>query len=166
VVDKLMSRSFAVTWDYRCPFARNAHEHILTGLAGGADWNVRFLVFSLEQTHVQEGQPPVWEEPDRHPGLLANLAGVVVRDRDETNFAKVHRALFSARHDQALDLREREVVEKVLDQAGVDGPSVLSEVDQGWPLEALRAEHTDGSTVCPYSGFPPSSRVRKRSSSA
>ena len=26
--------SFAVTWDYRCPFARNAHEHVLTGLRG------------------------------------------------------------------------------------------------------------------------------------
>jgi hypothetical protein len=154
VVDKLMSRSFAVTWDYRCPFARNAHEHVLTGLAGGAQWDVRFLVFSLEQTHVQEGQPPVWEEPDRYPGLLANLAGVVVRDRDETKFPQVHRALFSARHDQALDLRERDVVEKVLDQAGVDGPSVLSEVDQGWPLQVLRAEHTDAVDRLSVFGVP------------
>jgi hypothetical protein len=154
VVDKLMSRSFAVTWDYRCPFARNAHEHVLTGLAGGAQWDVRFLVFSLEQTHVQEGQPPVWEEPDRYPGLLANLAGVVVRDRDETRFPQVHRALFSARHDQALDLRERDVVEKVLDQAGVDGPSVLSEVDQGWPLQVLRAEHTDAVDRLSVFGVP------------
>jgi hypothetical protein len=154
VVDKSMSRSFAVTWDYRCPFARNAHEHILTGLAGGADWDVRFLVFSLEQTHVHEGQPAVWEEPDRYPGLLANLAGVVVRDRDGVNFPKVHRALFSARHDQALDLREREVVEKVLDQAGVDGPLVLSEVDQGWPLEVLRAEHSDAVDRLSVFGVP------------
>jgi DSBA-like thioredoxin domain len=153
-VDNVMTRNFAVTWDYRCPFARNAHEHILTGLAGGADWNVRFLVFSLEQTHVQEGQPSVWEEPDRYPGLLANLAGVVVRDHDEANFPNVHRALFSARHDQALDLREREVVEKVLNQAGVDGPSVLSEVDQPWPLEVLRAEHTDAVDRLSIFGVP------------
>lgn len=47
--------SFAVTWDYRCPFARNAHEHVLAGLAGGADWNVRFVPFSLGQVHVEPG---------------------------------------------------------------------------------------------------------------
>jgi hypothetical protein len=36
---------FAVTWDYRCPFARNAHEHVLAGLADGADWDVTFVPF-------------------------------------------------------------------------------------------------------------------------
>ena len=36
-----MSRlSFDVNWDYRCPFARNAHEHLVAALAGGADWEV------------------------------------------------------------------------------------------------------------------------------
>ena len=27
---------FAVNWDYRCPFARNAHEHLVEGLDAGA----------------------------------------------------------------------------------------------------------------------------------
>ena len=27
--------AFSVTWDYRCPFARNAHEHVLAGLDAG-----------------------------------------------------------------------------------------------------------------------------------
>jgi hypothetical protein len=48
--------AFAVTWDYRCPFARNAHEHVLDGLAAGAEWDVTFLPFSLGQVHVV-GQP-------------------------------------------------------------------------------------------------------------
>ena len=26
------SSSFSVTWDYLCPFARNAHEHLITAL--------------------------------------------------------------------------------------------------------------------------------------
>ena len=42
-------RSFEVTFDYRCPFARNAHEHVLDGLEAGADWDVRFVPFSLSQ---------------------------------------------------------------------------------------------------------------------
>jgi hypothetical protein len=138
-----MKRSYAVTWDYRCPFARNAHEHILAGLESGADWDVRFLVFSLEQAHVEEGGTPVWEEPERHPGLAANLAGVVVRDRNPELFNTVHFALFAARHDQALDLRQPDVLRKVLDDAGAHGARVLSEIDAGWPLDVLKAEHTE-----------------------
>jgi hypothetical protein len=138
-----MSTSFAVTWDYRCPFARNAHEHLLTALEGGADWDVRFLAFSLDQAHIEEGEPAAWDQPDRYPGQVANLAGIVVRDRLPEQFLGVHRALFAARHDQALDLRDRDVLAKVLDQAGVDPGEVLAEVDAGWPLEVLKGEHTD-----------------------
>ena len=138
-----MSRAFSVNWDYRCPFARNAHEHLLAGLQAGADWDVRFVVFSLEQSHVEEGGTPVWDEPDRHPGLAANLAGVVVRDKQPEDFPAVHGALFTARHDQALDLRDRHILSTVLDEAGVDGKNILSEVDAGWPLEILKTEHSD-----------------------
>lgn len=49
-----MTTSFAVTWDYRCPFARNAVEHVLLGLEAGAPWEVRFAPFSLNQAHVRE----------------------------------------------------------------------------------------------------------------
>jgi predicted DsbA family dithiol-disulfide isomerase len=136
-------RTFSVNWDYRCPFARNAHEHLLAGLESGAEWNVRFVVFSLEQSHVEDGGIPVWDEPDRHPGLAANLAGVVVREKQPEDFLAVHGALFRARHDRALDLRDRQVLSGVLAEAGVDGEGVLSEVDAGWPLEILKAEHSD-----------------------
>ena len=137
-----VSTSFSITWDYRCPFARIGHEHVLTGLEAGADWDVTYVAFSLDQAHVEEGSTPVWEEPERYPGLTANLAGIVVRDHQPERFAAAHRALFSARHLEALDLRDRAIVAKVLDQAGVDGAGVLAEVDAGWPLEVLRDEHT------------------------
>ena len=139
-----MSVSFSVTWDYRCPFARIGHEHVLTGLEAGADWDVTYQAFSLDQAHVAEGGTPVWEEPDRYPGLLANLAGIAVRDRQADQFPAVHRALFTARHVQALDLRDRSILAKVLDDAGVDGAGVLAEVDAGGPLDVLRDEHTAG----------------------
>ena len=149
-----MSRAFSVTWDYRCPFARNAHEHLLEGLSGGADWDVTFLVFSLEQTHVEEGEPPVWEEPERHPGLLANLAGVVVRDRYPDQFPAVHHALFAARHNQGLDLREPSLVAGAIDAAGLDGAAVLAEVKEGWPLDVLRREHSDAVERLAVFGVP------------
>ncbi len=116
---------------------------MVTGLQGGADWDVTFRVFSLDQAHVEEGGTPVWDEPERYPALTANLAGVVVRDRMPGYFLDVHGALFAARHDHSLDLRERSVLVKVLDEAGVDGTGVVAEVDAGWPLDVLRAEHSD-----------------------
>src|ERR1700727_716780 len=123
-----MALSFAVTWDYRCPFARNAPEQPITALEAGADWDVRFLAFSLDQGHVEEGEPPVWDHPDRYPGLLANEGGIVVRDRFPEQFLTVHRAIFSARHVQSRDTRKREVMEAILGEAGVDSASVLAEI--------------------------------------
>jgi hypothetical protein len=149
-----MSTSFTVTWDYRCPFARNAHEYLLTGLEAGAPWDVTYSAFSLDQAHVAEGQTAVWDEPDRYPGLLVNLAGIVVRDRLPEQFPTVHRALFAARHDQGLDLRDRDVVSKVLDVSGVDGTAVLREIGAGWPLETLKEEHTDTAGRLSVFGVP------------
>jgi hypothetical protein len=138
-----MDKSFAVTWDYRCPFARIAHDHVVTGLEGGASWDVRFQAFSLDQAHIAEGQPPVWADPERYPGILANLAGIVVRDRHPEQFLSVHQALFVARHEQSLDLRDRTILSKVLTESGVDGSAVMAEMDAGWPLGVLEAEHTE-----------------------
>lgn len=149
-----MATSFAVTWDYRCPFARNAHEHLVTALEAGGEWDVSFRAFSLDQTHVDEAGPAVWDEPGRYPGLLANQAGIVVRDRLPADFLRVHRALFVARHDQARDLRRREVVAAVLSEAGVDAAAVLAEVDDGWPLKVFRHEHTSAVDELDVFGVP------------
>ena len=97
---ELRRRHFAVTWDYRCPFARNGHEHILDGLEAGAPWDVTFVPFFLNQTHVPEGGTPAWDDPAQQPDLLALAAGVVVRDRFPEHFLAVHRSLFAARHDE------------------------------------------------------------------
>ena len=137
-----MSRSFAVNWDYRCPFARIAHEEVMTALESGADWDVRFVGFALDQVHVPEGESPVWDRPEEFPGLLANLAGIAARDRHPDVFLKLHRALFDARHEDRLDLRQRDVVSKILADAGADEAALLAEVDAGWPLEVLQAEHS------------------------
>ena len=134
-------KSFAVTWDYRCPFARNAHEHIVAGLADGADWDVTFLPFTLSQGHVPEGGTPVWDDPGKFKDLVALAAGVVVRDDYPAQFGAVHDALFAARHDQGLDIREPKVVASILDTAGVDGAKVIAEVEGGRPIDAIRRAH-------------------------
>jgi hypothetical protein len=136
-----MPLTFAVTWDYRCPFARNAHEHVLTALEGGADWDVTFVPFSLGQVHVKEGETDVWDEPAKDSGLIALQAGTVVRDTFPDQFLAVHRALFAARHDEALHLEDPQVVRDVLTKHGVDADAVFEEIDSGAALETVRKEH-------------------------
>lgn len=137
-----MTTTFGITWDYRCPYARNAHEHVIEALEGGADWDVTFVPFSLNQVHVAEGDPDVWDDPTKADALLAMEVGIVARDtlpRDQ--FLKVHRALFTARHDEARDIREREVLEGILQEQGVDAGPIFKAIEEGWPAETFRKEH-------------------------
>lgn len=136
-----MPLSFAITWDYRCPFARNLHDQVVEGLLDGADWEVTFVPFSLGQVHVGEGEADVWDDPDRDSGLLALRAGVVVRDRFPDKFLVAHRELFDARHVHGRKIAEREVVADVLQTAGIDPDTVFAEIDGGEPLDTVRKEH-------------------------
>lgn len=136
-----MPLRFAITWDYRCPFARIAHEYVLDGLDDGADWDVTFAPFSLGQVHVDEGEPDIWETPDKDSGLLALQAGIVVRDQDPQHFLDVHRALFAARHVDGAAIRVPAVVREVLAAAGADADAVMAEIATGAPLETIRKEH-------------------------
>lgn len=137
-----MTNSFALTYDYRCPFARIVHEHVLAGLRAGAPWDVTFLPFSLAQTHVEEGQPSVWEQPDTDSGLLALQVSIAVRDTQPERFLDVHHELFEHRHVAAGDLRDREALTSVLVAAGANAEAVWAEVDSGRPLATIEKEHT------------------------
>ena len=136
-----MPRQFSITFDYRCPFARNAHEHVLAALSAGADYDVRFVPFSLSQAHVAEGEQSVWDNPSTRNELLAGAAGVVVRDRFADAFPAAHLALFAARHDRSGDLRDEKVIRSALATSGVDDDAVFAELDAGWPFDVFRREH-------------------------
>ena len=81
-------------------------------LRAGSDLDVRFVPFSLDQVHVEEGEPPVWErEPDEWgTGMLALLYGIAVRDAFPDQFFDAHLALFAARHDHGLKLGHEDVL--------------------------------------------------------
>ncbi len=132
---------FAVTFDYRCPFARTAHEHVVLALQSGADFDVTFTPFSLDQPHVEPGGIDAWDDPSRIPSQTATLVGLAVRDTQPEHFLSVHLALFTARHEHQLDLKDPEAAARVVDAAGGDGRAALDEVAGGRPLAALAAEH-------------------------
>jgi hypothetical protein len=132
---------FALTFDYRCPFARNVHEHVIAGLAAGASWDVRFTPFSLSQAKVEPGQPDTWDDPEADSGLLALMLGVAVRDTQPHAFLAAHRALFALRHDRGRSIRDEGLLRATLTDAGVDADGAFDEVESGRPLEVVRREH-------------------------
>jgi hypothetical protein len=136
-----MALSFSITWDYRCPFARIAHEHVLEGLEADADWDVTFVPFSLGQVHVGEGETDIWERPDDDTGLLALQAGVSVRDRFPEQFRAVHHGLFDLRHVHSRQLNDEAAVREVLVTNGVDTDTVFADIADGVALEVIRKEH-------------------------
>jgi len=137
-----MTRPFGLTYDYRCPYARIAHDHVIAGLRAGAAWDVTFLPFSLGQAHVAEGEPSVWEQPESDSGLLALQASIAVRDTQPDRFLDVHHALFEHRHAAAGQIKERADLTPVLAAAGADVDAVWAEVDSGQPLATVEKEHT------------------------
>ncbi len=132
---------FSVNWDYRCPFARNAHEHLVVALEAGAPFQVTFLPFSLNQTHVENGGTPVWDDASKEADLLAAQVGIVVRDHFPEKFLRTHLALFALRHDHGGDLRNTEALASVLKHEGLDAGHVFDEIKGGWPLDVYRKSH-------------------------
>ena len=133
--------AFAVTFDYRCPFARIAHEHVVTALQGDAGWDVRFVPLSLSQLKVEPGGTDVWDAPETDSGLTALEMAVAVRDTQPEKFLAAHAALFSLRHDQGGDLRDPAQLRAALEGAGVDVDAVLEELATGVPRKTVREDH-------------------------
>jgi hypothetical protein len=128
-------RAFELTFDYRCPFARNVHEHVLDGIAAGGAWDVRFVPFSLSQS-----KEVTWSR-DADSGLLAFELAIAVRDTQPDRFLDVHRNLFAVRHDLGKSTRDLEVLRRALDDAGADVAAAEEEVASGRPLATVRVEH-------------------------
>ena len=118
----MTSLRFALTYDYLCPFARNANEHVVTGLRTGAPWDVTFIPFSLTQAKAAESGEIRWDPAQvlRRSGGLALSVAEVVRARDPERFLDVHLELFALRHDRGEDLRDPSRVAEALGRAGVE----------------------------------------------
>jgi len=151
-----MAREIAVTWDYRCPFARNAHEAVVTAVREGADLDVRFLPFSLDQAHTEEGETAVWDRsPDeRGTGVLSLQWGLAVRDAFPERFLDFHVAAFAARFDEGRKIGKEDVVRDIAAGVGLDVDAVAEEVATGRPLKTLAAEHTEAVDKWAVFGVP------------
>lgn len=151
-----MTRTFSVTWDYRCPFAYAAHSAIVAALRAGEDLDVTFVPFSLDQNHVPDGEPPIWERPagERGSGTTALLFGIAVRDHFPDRFLDFHLAAFAARHDEARAIGDEAVMRDVAAGVGLDPDAVADAANDPSTLERLATEHTAAVTDHDVWGVP------------
>jgi hypothetical protein len=149
--------SFAITYDYLCPFARNANEAVVDALEAGADWDVTFRPFSLQQNHNGDEELPVWDhalDADMGSGVRALLWSIAVHDEFPDSFLAFHMALFAARHEDALDLGGERVLRDVANVVGLDDTAVAAVVATGRPQERLKDEHSSLAVDLEVFGVP------------
>lgn len=120
--------SFDLSYDYRCPFAKNIHLHVLVALEAGADFRVTFVPWTMSQGYRSEGAPNVWEDPAYDEDLLSLAVSVSVRDQQAQHFLRAHGALFRARHHDAIRLVNLEEIGAVLEPLGINMDRVRSDV--------------------------------------
>jgi hypothetical protein len=120
--------SFDLSFDYRCPFAKNIHLHVIKALGAGADFSVNFIPWTMSQGYKSEGAPDVWDDPAHDSDLLSLAVSVSVRDLQPALFLSAHEALFRARHEHAVRLVTMEEIEEVLSPLGVDMGVVAEDV--------------------------------------
>ena len=125
--------AFGLSYDYRCPFAKNIHLHVLAALKAGADFDVEFIPWTMSQGHRAPGAPDVWDDPGHDAALLALAASVSVRDEQPEHFLAAHEALFRARHERAIRLATPGEIVDVLSPVGVDTDKVLADVSSRRP---------------------------------
>jgi hypothetical protein len=135
-----------VTWDYLCPFARNAHVTNPEALRSRAlAIPVTFHAFSLTQNHHESGAVPVWELPSesRGSGVTALEWGIAIRDHIPEAFLDFHVQAFAARHDAGDNINDEAILRAIAGSCDLDPDAIAAIVTSGEPIATLAAEHTE-----------------------
>ena len=138
--------SFDLSYDYRCPFAKNIHLHVLKALEAGADFNVNFVPWTMSQGYQEDGAPGVWNDPSFDAEHLSLAVSVSVRDEQPDLFLAAHGALFRARHEQSIRLVTIEEIDRVLRPLGVDMEQVCIDIASRRPHEVIGKSYEEFST--------------------
>jgi 2-hydroxychromene-2-carboxylate isomerase len=151
----MTSPPFELTFDYRCPWARKVHLHVLAGLRAGAGWYVRFRPFVLGQSSIDEqGGVDLWDDPTKNDDLLLLRVGVAVRDNFAERLNTFHLNAFEARHTGARNTRDVQVVRDVIATSDLDPDTVLSLAQSDAVNDTIRSEHRDAADRLGVFGVP------------
>ncbi len=132
-----MVRSFQLSYDYRCPFAKNIHLHVVTALRAGADFEVTFVPWTMSQGNHAEGSPDVWDDPAHDSEHLALAVSTSIRDLVPERFLDAHEALFRARHDGAIRLVNESEITLALEGVDLDLGPIFEDVASRRPHKVI-----------------------------
>ncbi|MEI6709651.1 MAG: DsbA family protein [Actinomycetota bacterium] len=135
--------SFKLSYDYRCPFAKNIHLHAVSALKGGAELEIEFSPWTMSQNYRGEGAPDVWNDESKDAELLSLAISTSIRDQQPELFLNVHEALFRARHEKGIRLVSWEQIEPILAPLGVDSEMVKADVATRRPHEIIGKTFTE-----------------------
>ncbi len=130
-------KTFDVSYDYRCPFAKNIHLHLVSALEAGADFEVNFVAWTMSQGYKAEGAPDVWDDPERDAELLSLAVSVSIRDLQPELFLQAHAALFKARHEQGIRLVTMQQIEQALAGLDIDLDRVRTDLESRRPHQVI-----------------------------
>jgi hypothetical protein len=129
--------TFQLSYDYRCPFAKNIHLHVIAALRAGADFDVTFVPWTMSQGYRASGAPDVWDDPARDPEHLALAVSTSVRDLQPERFLDVHEALLRARHERAIRLVNEDEIKDALRGIDVDLGLVFDDIATRRPYKVI-----------------------------
>ncbi len=125
--------AFELSYDYRCPFAKNIHLHVITALRAGGALDVAFAPWTMSQGHRAPGAPDVWDDPSKDSELLSLAYSTSIRDQQTEHFLDAHEALFRGRHEKGIRLISHEEIADVLKNTGVNIESARVDVESRRP---------------------------------
>ena len=129
--------SFLLSYDYRCPFAKNMHLHLIAAQRAGANYDVTFVPWTMSQGHKPEGAPDVWADEKQDKVNLALTVSISIRDQQPALFLDAHEALFRARHERGLRLNDIDQLSEILSPLGVDMAAVRDDLATRRPHQVL-----------------------------
>jgi hypothetical protein len=130
-------KPFLLSYDYRCPFAKIIHLHVIEALRAGANFDVTFVPWTMSQGYRDEGAPDVWDDPERDSQLLSLAVSTSVQALMPERFLDVHEALFRARHDRAIRLVSEPEIATALEGLDLDLSAIFDDVASRRPHKVI-----------------------------
>ncbi len=130
-------KPFLLSYDYRCPFAKIVHLHVIEALRAGADFDVTFVPWTMSQGYRDEGALDEWDDPAGDSQLLSLAVSTSVQNLMPEKFLDVHEALFRARHDRAIRLVTESEIATALEGLDLDLAAIFDDVASRRPHKVI-----------------------------
>ena len=112
----------------------------------GEELDINWRGFLLEQiNNKQEPGWKVWEQPDdsEFRGLWALRAGEAAKKQGKEAFQKFHVALLRARHEDRVNIGDKEVLMDVAGSVGLDLEKLRSDMEDPAVKDQVVADHVE-----------------------